>query len=290
MKTEVLIRDLAQYIEEIIKLKPNESELMLYPESLFFRGLSSADYDLSPSLARKPNEKWVTSWSIVESDLINSGKARYPEVFPQGDVPVGILAKMQHYGIYTRLMDITSNALVALYFACQPTKKKKEKSGQVIAFSGRCVNKYNVAASIIADTYNLTYDAITDYSIYYARIQEQPYSFSLRQQSESETQLESLLSKPLFVDPGFVSQRQMNQAGKFILFPNKMWKGKILDDLVKMEKNDSSIVGLIKIPNECKSTILEDLKRFGITDNFLFPDNIDKNCENIVKEQGERFR
>ena len=82
----------------------------------------------------------------------------------------------------------------------------------------------------------------------------------------------------------------MNQAGKFILFPNKMQNGQILGDLVKMEKNDSSIVGLIKIPNECKSTILEDLKRFGITDNFLFPDNIDKNCENIVKEQGERFR
>jgi len=40
---------------------------------------------------------------------------------------------MQHYGIPTRLLDITSNPLVALFFACIEFPKV---DGEVIFFSG----------------------------------------------------------------------------------------------------------------------------------------------------------
>lgn len=44
-----------------------------------------------------------------------------------------ILAKLQHFGFPTRLLDVSSNPLVALYFACSD-KNEMENDGAVYIF------------------------------------------------------------------------------------------------------------------------------------------------------------
>ena len=66
-----------------------------------------------------------------ERNLIESAKFRLPDVFNRSYEPIELLALLQHYGIPTRLLDVTENAFVALFFACS---EHQEKDAEVIIF------------------------------------------------------------------------------------------------------------------------------------------------------------
>lgn len=82
-------------------------------ENVFYRGHSSANYRLLPSIMRTPKlEK-------SEDRLYQEIQVRCPEEFATCHSHLEKLVKMQHYGLPTRLLDITRNLLVAVYFACE---------------------------------------------------------------------------------------------------------------------------------------------------------------------------
>lgn len=82
-------------------------------QKLFFRGHSCANFFLSPSIMRK--ETWKTN----ENKMYNQVLIECPEAFSNLNTHLEKLVEMQHYGIPTRLLDITRNPLVSLYFACE---------------------------------------------------------------------------------------------------------------------------------------------------------------------------
>ena len=233
---------------------------------------------------------------MVEDSLIRTAQTKYPLLFPDNDYPVILLAKLQHYGIPTRMMDVTENALVALYFACAGDKKK---DGQVIAFSSKTspVSAYNPCANIIADTYRLTEGAITRLKDFRYRAMNRPYSVRLLYpgwETADNAELQSLInmvSCPMFIDVGIVCDRQQSQGGKFILFPNEITNGEIVSDsLVSINKSNSCyIVERFRIPADYKSVLQMQLKRFGISEQILFPDDIDRVCKAIVNEHKARY-
>ena len=100
-------------------------------EKVFYRGHSDCSYKLEPSLFRKLD--WISNENRMNYELIS----RCQEDFYGVNSSVEKLSKMQHYGLPTRLLDITQNPLVALYFACL----NNEKRGEVIVLN---VEKKNI--------------------------------------------------------------------------------------------------------------------------------------------------
>jgi hypothetical protein len=61
---------------------------------------------------------------------------KQPNYFTKNDSYIENLKEMQHYGLPTRMLDITSNPLVALYFCCAGTTEKNV-DGEIIVYQVR---------------------------------------------------------------------------------------------------------------------------------------------------------
>jgi len=142
--------------------------------TLFYRGHSDKNYELKPSIYR--NENFIKNEDKIYRETI----AKVPYDF-NGKSSIESLALMQHYGVPTRILDLTTNALVALYFACEESKKineTEEKSffrkvnidGEVIIFSipneSVCYSdsdKVTILANLSKYENNLHYEKNTSY-------------------------------------------------------------------------------------------------------------------------------
>ncbi|MBM7330458.1 FRG domain-containing protein [Agrobacterium sp. S2] len=125
----------------------------------FFRGHSDARYELTPSLLRK----WDNGdWQFVPSEdrLCKELLIAHHDEFQGDDYCFDRLVRMQHYGLPTRLLDISGNPLVALFFACSCKPDQLEIDGEVIVFqvASDSVKYYDSdTVSCLSNLSNLTY-------------------------------------------------------------------------------------------------------------------------------------
>ena len=91
----------------------------------FFRGQANKKWDMNPSIFR---EQYLIE---NEDKIIKDVLTNCPDDFLPTDTLFEKLVKLQHYGCKTRLLDLTANALVALYFACNE-KKHHRINGELI--------------------------------------------------------------------------------------------------------------------------------------------------------------
>lgn len=309
---EKIVHSLLEYVEAIVSIEQKTETGPFIKKELLYRGLSSSAYELKPAVDRSPAGPWMNTLQSLEKELVESACRKFPLLFDAKDYPALLLAKLQHFGIPTRMMDVTANALVALYFACQKSRdsKRANDDGKVYVFEESLCSPFNPYVNAIADTYRLTRNAFIGVDSYFYKVKLQEYYKPADYDAnDQKTELEHFIKTieaPYFVDAGDFCDRQKNQQGKFIIFPNKVTRiakdaGKIWEDDLPEEEteptmcdnlveiDEETIAAQITISFDCKEEILEQLKRFGVSKEYLFADSVDAVCGEITNEISKRF-
>lgn len=163
-----------------------------------------------------------------------------------------------------------------------------------MVFSGRCLSAYDPIAMIMADTYRITNGHTVAINTYLNRLENGPHKYQWHDAENDNTdpkdQLITKLTSPQFVDAGYISQRQINQSGRFILFPNKIVMNNMINVIQPVSKEEPPVVLRIKVAGRAKERVIKELAKVGITREFLFPDNIDSLNGRFMDELKNRFQ
>lgn len=247
----------------------------------FYRGHFSINYKLLPSVFRDHHY-------ARENFYYHQIKVECPSYFI-GKKKLDQLVTMQHYDCPTRLLDITSNPLVALYFACKNfacSNCTKENNGVVYVFvsdskgilysdSDKALMLSSLAKFSLEQKKQI-YEECMKNLMPYKEIKHPSISNIMKKfQHEVRTENPSfkLELNPLdllscfFVQPEKSNQRILKQDGAFII------SGLSSNTEDSEHKLESMVYKKIIIKD--KDKILEELDKLGINESTLFPE-IDK--------------
>lgn len=242
----------------------------------FFRGHANKDFSLLPSIYRKL--RWISNEDKIIREII----MRCPADFSKMTSSFEKLVKMQHYDLPTRLLDITENPLVALYFACVG-ENDKDKDGEILFFKiPKSEVKYfdSDTVSVISNVawaksdFEVASQFDGDYRNFHHK--DNPHALKLMHDIKQE--------KPHFlerIDPGHVKSvvcvkpkmdnpRVVRQDGAFLLFvigQNKHIPATISEQWIFRPNSKKYI-----IKSADKVSLLKQLSGVGISKAKLFPE------------------
>ena len=272
------IKSIADYLDYLNILEKTYPMQRYVVPATFFRGQSNKDWNLSPKLYRE--DLFEQEGTMIE-EVIHTN----PQEFEM--TRFDVLAKLQHFGFPTRLLDVSSNPLVALYFACSD-KNEMDNDGAVYIFP-------NLPASWSDDP---LVDLIMDYVFEYTpnslwlaeflRVTKNKYgNVTTRLMPDTIKDLLWYLNIPAFaVVPKRNNARLISQEGAFFIFGMETVGKKISDDPgtygreyysfgpieVKDHKKLWHMSEKVIISAKYKETIMKQLDLIGINEQRLFPD------------------
>ncbi|MDB5674307.1 MAG: hypothetical protein JWM65_1289 [Sphingomonas bacterium] len=247
-----------------------------------YRGQRDATWGNIPGLFRPDLAKLAQNEKRAVRDLVSV----HPGEFAGDETMFDRLVRMQHFGLPSRLMDVSQNPLVALYFATDPGPKGEESDGAVTAFAiPEEREKYfdSDAVSCLANLANMTAkekDEIiklrqlrlkgTTKEAEIARVNGKDVYERLHQFIRAEKPhflpiIDPIdLFKPYYVHPKMSNRRILSQAGGFIIHglvpPRKISFAHPIEETKFV------------IAKDAKEPLRQALELLGISDSTLFPE------------------
>lgn len=241
-----------------------------------FRGERFTGWQTQPKVFRPEVGLYENEKNAVR-DLISI----HPQEFRDDETMFDRLVRMQHFELPTRLLDVTTNPLVALYFAtAKHTVDGRSQDGKVQAlFLPEERQRYfdSDRVSCMANFANLTLDEkkamaqaykldkkefnkqpVVQRLVWFVRIEKPHFAPEIDPQH---------LQHPVFVKPKMSNRRIIAQSGAFLIYGARRLKNAEVDHDLRLSR--------AIVPAGKKAEIRNQLQRLGIHDSSLFPE-IDK--------------
>lgn len=228
---------------------------IVYPGKLFFRGENEYFDTRSPGILR--NDQWTQHESDFYQELVKMHQSE----FSNAPDYIDRLALMQHYGAPTRLLDVSVNPYISLYFASEDSPNNDD--GYLYMYVRKPVHKDDVSVRMLSWMACNKWDSLE----YACRSYEIRYAESI-----NITDIKALIDQPQFLCQsdfnGTDNARLKAQKGTFVIcgerYVNDQWKISTLDSILP--------VLVFRIPVEFKKSIRKELDQYGINESSIYTD------------------
>lgn len=257
-----------------------------------YRGQNDATWKNVAGLFRPDMSNLANKEKRAIRDLISV----HPQEFEHDETMFDKLVRMQHYGLPTRLLDVSMNALVALYFATEKGENGTE-DGLVLGFSvPEEREKYfdSDSVSCLANLANMTEAEKKEINSLRTSVSKIPSKAAKIKEFNNGDVIKRLhhfiksekpyflplinpidLFKPYFVHPKMSNRRILAQVGAFIIYG--------IDPPIKLKFAHPISPTRFTVPCDAKASIRKELQSLGINESTLFPE-IDKAAKRIKNE------
>lgn len=213
---------------------------------VYYRGQSRLCWKLIPGIFREP--------IIDEHELLNTASIRLANEISSLRTYLDKIIYFQHYGLSTRLLDVTFNPLVALYMACC------DESQYSCYGAVYCGYKSESSTSAIAEST----------AKYIFENQSQQQLNNLNKFAEDEKIKECCFREPIFIRPAINNPRIEAQNGAFIMAPLVSKKTELLRNTKGLDDSGFFDNKRAIIAGYNKEKLLRELAMLGIDRAFIY--------------------